>query len=137
MYAEWTWMPIVWGAVTSFVIGMIWYSRAVFGNIWMRLAGVTPDRAEAAKKHMLMSIAGGVITSAVTAGALWSLLMLAPALVLVDALWLAGFAWLGFVVPVLLAPVLWEGKPFALFLLNAAHYLISFLAVAAVLFYLI
>jgi hypothetical protein len=41
-------------------------------------------------------------------------------------------AWAGFIATSLLGPVLWEGKPMALFAINAGYYLVSLLLMGSI-----
>jgi hypothetical protein len=36
-------LPNILAALAAFVLGFIWYNPKVFGTIWMRAAGITPD----------------------------------------------------------------------------------------------
>ena len=45
-----------------------------------------------------------------------------------------GFmAWIGFLVTSMLGSVLWNGKPFALYMINVAHYLVVLIVMGAIL----
>ena len=49
------------------------------------------------------------------------------------ALAAAFWIWLGFVATVILGGVLWEGKPWKLYFLNAAYYLVNLAVIAVIL----
>lgn len=100
----------------------------------MRLANVTPEMAERGKKMMplsiLLSLFGGMLIAYVMnyvgiafhiydwVGAIFEL-----------ALW----SWLGFVVPTSLGTILWEQRPFKLYLINVLYWLVTFIAMALIL----
>src|SRR3989344_3541804 len=46
------------------------------------------------------------------------------------------WSWIGFVAPAMLGQVLWEQKPFSLYLINVGYWLVSFVAMAIVLLFL-
>ena len=49
--------PVIIAAIASMILGMIWYHPKVFGNLWMKLTGVTnKDREEQKKKGMTTQI---------------------------------------------------------------------------------
>jgi hypothetical protein len=48
---------------------------------------------------------------------------------LISAFWF----WAGFVAPITLSPVLWEKKPWMLWVINAGYYLVLMLVMAAIL----
>lgn len=129
-----TFWPIVAAGVASVLIGWVWYHPRVFGTTWMRLANVTPEMAERGKKMMplsiLVSLGGGMLIAYVMnyvgiafhifdwVGAIFEL-----------ALW----SWLGFVVPTSLGTILWEQRPFKLYLINTLYWLVTFIAMALIL----
>ena len=43
------------------------------------------------------------------------------------------WVWLGFLATSMLGSVLWDGKPFALYLINVAHYLVVLVVMGAIL----
>lgn len=124
---------ILAAAIAHVVIGFGWYHPKMFGTVWMRLAGVAPEALEAGKKKMPFMVLTGFIAAFIAAyvmtfiGIAWSVYD-----------WMRGaemgfWVWLGFVVPVLLGPILWEGKKFTLFLINAGYWLISLTAMGVIL----
>ena len=48
---EFNFLAILVAALSSFVVGFIWYNPKVFGTIWMREAGITPEQGQ--KGNML------------------------------------------------------------------------------------
>src|SRR3989344_1440004 len=129
-----TFWPIVAAGVASVLIGWVWYHPRVFGTIWMRLANVTPEMAERGKKMMplsvILSLAGSMLIAYVMnyvgiafhifdwVGAVFEL-----------ALW----CWLGFVVPTSLGTILWEQRPFKLYLINTLYWLATLIVMALIL----
>lgn len=60
---------VVLAALSSFVVGMIWYSKPLFGKSWMKLTGMTEKKAqEAQSKAMISAGISAVLISAVLAG---------------------------------------------------------------------
>ena len=127
---EVTFVPILVASLVSLFIGFIWYHPKVFGTIWMRGAGIPPEKMEVNKKRMPLMAFFGFLASMVVAyvmnhfGIAWGVYD-----------WIGGielgfWIWAGLVAPVLLGSMLWESKPFSYFLINATQWLVSLIAMA-------
>lgn len=119
------------------ILGYLWYGP-LFGKQWAALMGFTPDKmSEAQKKGMAKNYA------IMALGALVMSFVLAHSIVLagtylnvggISAGLQGGFwSWLGFIVPVSLGTVLWDGKPWKLWFINAGYYLVGLLAIGVIL----
>lgn len=127
------WAVLV-AAVTSMVVGAVWYSPAVFGRTWMKLSSMSPEKMEAAKKKgMARSYFIAFIGSLVMAYILAYFLVLGAAFSVSESMALAFWLWLGFVVILKLGDVLWAGDPVTLFILNIAHYFVAIEVMAIIL----
>ncbi len=120
-------------AIVSMVVGFLWYSPMLFGNEWMKLLGIKMKDAKGMKEKAMKGYAITFVASIVMASVLAYVLKYAQASSVLDGLMTAFWLWLGFVVTVKIGMVLWEGKPFKLFLLDTGYYLVSLLAMGAVL----
>ena len=116
---------VVTAAAANVFVGFLWYGP-LFGKTWASMAGVDlskrPPGSKIAKSMFFM-IAGSLIMAWVLDHALifanFYLGSSGPA----SGLMVGALNWLGFIVPVTLGVVLWENKPWKLFILNAAYYL--------------
>lgn len=124
---------ILVAALSSYVLGALWYSPLLFGKLWVKLMGWSHEQMEHHKK----GAARGYIVTLVTA--LVSSLVMAH---VVDYTWsytaadgaTTGFwIWLGFVATVMIGGVLWEGKKFSLYILNTAYQLASLVLMGVIL----
>jgi hypothetical protein len=130
-------LAVLAAAIANMVIGSLWFGP-LFGNTWVELSGFTPEHMEAAKKRGMAKIY--LIASA---GSLVMSFVLAHALVFASAYFKMGGApaglmsgfwnWLGFVAPVTLGAVLWEGKPWKLWVLTNGYYLATLLVMGVIL----
>ena len=128
---------VVVSAVASMVIGFLWYGP-IFGKLWIRLMAFTPEAMEAAKakgmtKEYLLTMLGSIAMSCVLAHSLifaGSYLNIAG---LSAAFHVAFWSWLGFIAPVTLSNVLWEGKSWKLWILGNSHYFVSLLVMSSIL----
>lgn len=123
---------VVAAAVANIVIGSLWYGP-VFGKYWQKLMGFTPESIRAMNMTPARAVSIALVSSLVMAYVLahfedvWGVLSNG------DALTLAFWVWLGFVATNQLGSVLWEGKPWRLWILNAANSLVSYAAMALIL----
>ncbi|TSC86423.1 MAG: hypothetical protein G01um10148_409 [Parcubacteria group bacterium Gr01-1014_8] len=124
---------ILGSALSSVVLAFIWYNPKVFGTAWMRLSNISPEAAERGKRRMPIMAFFAFLASMIVAyvmthfGIAWGVFD-----------WIGGFElgfwlWLGFAAPVLLGSVLWEGKSFKLYAINAGYWLISLILMGVIL----
>lgn len=138
-------LPLVivsyWGvlaaAVFSMILGALWYSPLLFGNMWIKLSGFSKKDVEAAKKKGMQGMNkyyfGAFIGALVTSYVLAHILSLLAVTSVGEAMQAVFWLWLGFIVPVLFSSVLWEGKPFLVYCINVSHYLVSLVLMSTVL----
>ena len=126
-------VAVLVAAVVSYFIGFLWFS-VLFGKAWLHLSGFTEKKMEEMKKkgmgksYLLMFI-GTFIMSYVLA----HFVDYAGAVTFRDGM-IAGFwLWLGFIAPVQLGMVLWQGKPWKLYFIETFHYLVALLVMAGIL----
>ena len=130
---EINYLAVLVSAAAGFVIGMLWYS-VLFGKAWMKLSGMDKKKIEKErKKGMAKSYAAGFAVLVVMAFVLAHFVDMAEATTVLEGAQAGFWAWLGFVATIMLNKVLWEGKPFKLYLLDAAHYLVVLLAMGSIL----
>lgn len=130
---EVTFWPILAAGVAAVLIGWIWYHPKVFGTRWMQMSGITPEMAERAKKRMPLMALAGLGASMLIAyvmnyfGIAWGIYDF------VGAIQLGFWSWIGFVAPTMLGMVLWEQKPFRLYLINVLYWLLALIVMALIL----
>ena len=127
--------PILIAGIVSVLIGWGWYHPMVFGSAWMRMSNVTPEMAERGKKRMPLMALVGLFASMLVAWVMNYIGILLAVYDIVGAVVLGFWCWVGFVAPTMLGMVLWEQKPFRLYLINSLYWLVSFVAMAVVLLY--
>ena len=126
-------VAVLVAAFVAVIIAYVWFHPRVFGGIWMRHSGMTPEMADRGKRHMVLHTFFGFLASAVVA---YVLLWAGAAESIYDwsgALQLAFWCWIGFAAPILLGSVLWEQRPFRFYLINALYWLVALMAMALVL----
>ncbi len=130
-------LAVVVSTIVMMGLGYMWYGP-VFGKQWRALMGFTKESMEAAKKKGM-----GKSYAIMALGALAMSFVLSHSLVFASTyLHTSGVAaglqvgfwnWLGFVVPVSMGTVLWEGKPWKLWFINAGYYLVGLLLIGVLL----
>jgi hypothetical protein len=119
------------------VVGSLWYMPASFGNAWMRLSGVKPDRSKMTGEKAAWMYGSVFVASLVTAYVLAHLIFLAHFFFrsswTTDAVSTAFWAWLGFTAARLYVHDTFEGRRKKLTLLNAAHELVTVVVMALIL----
>ncbi len=114
--------------IASFVFGFLWYGP-VFGKTWMKLMGKKMEDCQGKKPPvaaMLLTLLGTILTTMVLA-----FIIHRPERPC--GYGVAFLAWLGYYIPLLISTVVWEGKPWGLFLMNAAYYFLNLQLIAAIL----
>lgn len=127
-----------WGilvaAIAQVVIGSLWYGP-LFGNTWMKLSGIKKPKVinSQMKKHMMASYIWMFISSIVMAYVLKVVILQFPFASATGVAITAFIVWIGFIAPVQLGMVLWEGKPFKLYAINVLYYLVALIVSALIL----
>lgn len=122
-------LAIVVAALSTFAVGFVWYSPALFGSAWMRETGLTEEdmkRRNPAKVFglslllalvMAFNLAAFIGTEATFGFA-------------VAAAFAAGFGWVALAMGV---TALFEGRSIRLWLIDAGYHVVSFLTMGAIL----
>ena len=114
------WAVLV-AALSTFLIGGLWYSPAIFGKAWMRENGFTE---ESMKGGNMTKIFGLAFFLALIAAVNLAMFMGPENKPEMGAMWgfLAGFGWVATFVGM---HYLFERKSFTLFLINAGYSVVS------------
>ena len=114
-------VAVLVAALVAFIVGSLWYSPLLFGNVWMKLAGVKKKKDPFMWVRFLVYFVGLLVMSFVLA----HFLIFTSAVTYVDGLVTIFWLWLGFIAPITLGGILWENKSIKLFVLNNAYNLIA------------
>ncbi len=118
-------------ALVAPLIGFLWYHPRAFGNVWVHLVNISPEALQNRAKKMPILALVAFLAALVMVYIFVSVLVVTSAQnSLQDALIVALAMWAGFIVPVLLGPTLWEGRPFKLFLINAGYWFVTLCTMA-------
>ncbi len=123
-------------AVSTMVVGSIWYSKGVFGGTWEKLSKAKMTQKNFKASDMAWLMGSTFIASLVTAYVLAHVAFLSNQFFghsfLQDSLSTGFWLWLGLVATRLYVHDAFEGRRKKLTLLNAAHELVTILVMAAV-----
>lgn len=122
---------IIVAAVASFAVGMLWYGP-LFGKIWMKMMNITPKSMKNMKMTPAVAMCLGFLAALVTAYVISQFVSLLNVAGFGAAVQLAFWIWLGFIAMTQIGAVLWEGRSWKLFLLNAGHTLVNTVVMTAI-----
>ncbi len=126
-----SYLSLIVAAGASFIFGFLWYGP-LFGKTWAGLVGIKFEEGKCNKPH-----ASALVLTFV--GTLFTVIAMAYIMNIYKPACLFGagiVAWFGFYVPLLIGSVVWEGRPWNLFILNGVYYLLNLQLIALVLTYL-
>lgn len=129
-------LGVLVAAVVGMVVGFGWYG-VFFRGTWMKLMGLSTEGMKnmsmSANKAYVIQFVGLLVMAYV----LWHSLVFANSYFGTSGVStgaMGGFwNWLGFVAPVSLGVVLWEGKSWKLWFINVSHYLAALVLMGVVL----
>ncbi len=123
-------LAVLVAALVNYAIATLWYA-VLFGKVWQKLTGITGMKPS--PMIIVLSLFGSFVMS----------LVLYHSILFGNAYFEMGgvpgglmggfFGWLGYVAPVTLMTKLYENKPWGLWLLDNAFWLISLLVMGIIL----
>jgi hypothetical protein len=121
MDVQLNYFAVIVAALSTFMIGGLWYSPAVFGKAWMKENGLTEEEL---KKSSMMKIFGIAFVLALVAAVNLAMFLGPESNPAMGAFWgfLAGFGWVAMFVG---THYLFERKSFRLFLINAGYSVVA------------
>ncbi len=132
------WAVLACGVV-SMVLGFLWYGL-LFGKAWVRLMGWDPanqarmeEMQKGANKGYALSFLGALVMAYVLAHALVFASSYTNTGGVPAGLMVGFWNWLGFIAPVTLGSVLWEGKSWKLWTFNNGYNLLQLLVFGVIL----
>lgn len=133
MAPEINYIAVLLATLSSMVIGSIWYTPRVFGNYWMKKAGITPSgNAKDAIRPILVTVLVSFITSWVLAGAAYISYDFYGGSFLVNSVVTGIVLWGGFTAARFITHDAFDGRPTGLTVLNIAHEFVTILVMALI-----
>ncbi len=119
-------LTIFVAALLNMIIGFFWYSKWLFGPIWIHLQKFPPE------KHHNLSILYGFICSFVIAYFLAIFEAYIGVTTVTDGMFVGFCIWLGFVATTQISSVIWARSPIQLFFVDTGYKLLSFLVMGGI-----
>jgi hypothetical protein len=133
MVPEINYWAVILATLSSMIVGSIWYTPKVFGNYWMKQAGVTPSgNSKDAIRPILVTVIVSFVTAWVLAGAVWISFQFYGGSFLVNALVTAVILWAGFTAARFVTHDQFDRRTTGLTVLNVAHELVTILIMALI-----
>ena len=126
-------LAVVLAALSAFVLGGLWYSPLLFGRLWVRAHGYTPEKMESMRAGVGRSYAVSFLCYLVMAAVMALLIGATDTVTALGGLRLGAVCWLGFAATIGLTANLFSDKPLATYLLDAGYQLVYLSAMGAIL----
>ncbi len=120
--SEVNWLAVLAATVVAFLLGGLWYSKALFGNAWLQEVGLTEEAIK--NSNMFKTFGGTIVLQLIAAVAMSALLGMGSS-------WQAGLhtgLWIGlfWVATAYGVTYLFEQRSLRLFLINAGYYVVLY-----------
>jgi hypothetical protein len=116
-------LAVILAALTSFVVGGLWYSSLLFGKIWMKEAGISRENAK--KSSMIKTFGLSFVLSLVICFNLAA--FLGPESDFLWGMMAGGLAGIGWATASLGVLYLFEGRSLKLFLINGGYNAVNYI----------
>jgi hypothetical protein len=129
-------LAVLVAAISTMVVGFLWYSPALFAKPWMREMGYDPDdkaKVQEMQKSAGPAYFGSFIASLVSAFVLALFFHWLRVQDLEFGLLVGSHVWLGFVATVQLTGALFTKQSMKLFSINTGYQLVCYLVMSAIL----
>jgi hypothetical protein len=113
--------------IVAYFIPMIWYSPRVFGKQWLKLSNLKSPSMKASTFIL------GIVATIVLNFVLLVVINYAGSTTFVAGAIIGGILWIGFIATTMINGVLYEKKPFKLYLINSICYLVAMLIAGGIL----
>ena len=125
-YARVDLLAVFLAAVVNLIIGSCWYSRWLFGELWMQLSDSSLEKRS-------MAVFSSCITAFISSYSLALLLSLLGVTTVLDGMFVGFLIWVGFVATTQFSRVVWGNVSFKLFLLETGCRLFTLVAMGGLL----
>jgi hypothetical protein len=129
------WSVLV-AAISTMIVGFIWYSPMLFAKPWMVLMGYDPNdkaKMDEMRKSAGKSYAISFVASLISALVLGKIIDVTSVQSPLYGMKIGFAVWLGFVTTVQLTAKLFGNQPTKLYLINTGYQLVCYLVMGAIL----
>ena len=126
-------LGVLVASIAVFVIGGLWYSPLLFGRIWLRVNGYTPEHVEQIRRGIGRAYAVSFACYLVMATVLALLIGATETTTALGGIRLGAVCWLGFAATIGLTANMFSEKPLAAYLLDSGYHLVYISTMGAIL----
>ncbi len=138
MFAPVNYLALLVVAVLNMVLGSLWFGP-VFGKVWMESSGIkkpdviTPEIKKQMTVSYILMFAGSLVTAFVLTNVITFAGVYFKTGGAMNGIMGGIWTWVGFVAPVTMGVVLWDGKSWKSWAVTYLYYLVSFVMMGAIL----
>lgn len=124
------WFAVLAAAFAGFVVGGLWYSPLLFGNLWMRVAGVSEEQVAQGNKAKIF---GFTLIFLLIMSVCLAMFLATPDITLQKGAlygFLTGFGWIFFAIGVV---ALFELRSWSYILINGGYWVVTMTLMGAIL----
>lgn len=111
-------LAILAGTAAHMIVGMLWYSPLLFGNVWMRSVKIDKKKISMHSGHLIGAALIGLTISLFMA----HMIDMQGFTCCLDSIPFALLLWLGLVATTHFSNVIWQGKCMAAYLIEAGYW---------------
>ena len=124
------WLAVLAAALSTFVVGGLWYSPVLFGKVWLKANGFTEAQAQSFNKARAF---GGAFLLALVMSANLAMFLADPTTTLLWGMTAGALAGVGWVAAGLAVVALFENRSWSYILVNGGYLIVSFVLMGAIL----
>lgn len=132
IFSHVNWLAVLVAALAYFILGAIWYSKALFAPKWAALVGIDMNNPVKGKSIGGMMI-GSFLLIAVTCIALALLVVRMDLFVLTSGLKLGALTGLCFATTAVSISFIYESRPTSLYFIDCGYHLVGHIAASVIL----
>ncbi|KKW23205.1 MAG: hypothetical protein UY65_C0007G0026 [Parcubacteria group bacterium GW2011_GWA2_51_12] len=130
-------LAVLAAGVSNMILGYLWYGP-LFGKQWIAWSGMNQQSLDAAKtkgvaKSYILMFVGALVMAYVLSHVIVFGSAYTQTTGISAGVSSAVWSWLGFIAPVTLGSVLWDNKPWKLWILNNAYNLVALVLMGIIL----
>jgi len=131
LFANINWLAVLVATLAYFILGAIWYSKALFGPRWVALVGINVNDAEK-RKGMGKMFLGTFILILITCIGLALLVNRLDLTVIKSALSLGALTGVCFATTAVAISFIYESRPTGLYFIDCGYHVVGHLAAAII-----
>jgi hypothetical protein len=124
------WLAVLVAALSTFLVGGLWYSPILFGKVWLKANGFTEAQARGFNKARAF---GGAFVLALIMSANLAMFLAGPATTLWWGIAAGALAGIGWVATSLAVVALFENRSWSYIFVNAGYLIVVFILMGAIL----